>query len=84
MRRSQALDATSLLIDQNRGVAADRVTEVADKPPQRIGRGHIALKQNKAPGVGFLDELPFRGSETGSRQTRDKGAHLQQSGPNAR
>jgi hypothetical protein len=28
--------------------------------------------------------LPFRGSETGSRQTRDKGAHLQQSGPNAR
>jgi hypothetical protein len=28
--------------------------------------------------------LPFRGSETGSRQTRDKGAHLQQSGPTAR
>ena len=60
MRRSKALHAATLLIDQDRRLATDRSTKVSDQPPQNIGLRDITLEENDAPGIGLSEEPPFR------------------------
>jgi hypothetical protein len=44
MRRSKALDAAALLIDQNRRFAAHRGTELPDQASHIVRRRDIALE----------------------------------------
>src|SRR5215468_5133232 len=75
MRRPEALDAASLLVDQDRCLPSHRIPELANEPAQHIGRRYVAFEKNEPPRVRIADELLFVGGKARSRQSGNKRAH---------
>ena len=75
MRRAKALHPAALLIDQDRGIAADGTAEFADQPTQRVGTCDIPRENDETPGLRFAEELPFLIGQRRPRNAGDEGAH---------
>jgi len=75
MRRAKALHPPALLVDQDRGSAADNAAELADQPTQRVGTSDIPRENNETPGLRVAEELPFLVRQRRPCNAGDEGAH---------
>ena len=71
VRRTQAGDAASLLIDQDRSVAAHGLAHRAGQGANLLGRVHIAGEEDKAPGLRLGQEVPLLGRQFQPRDAKD-------------
>jgi hypothetical protein len=63
VRRAEALDPTSLLVDQDRRIRIfDRITQFTNKQNYLLWRLDIALKENKPPRPLRTDEFTLGGA----------------------
>ena len=49
MRRSKALDAPALLVDQDRGLPVEHVTHLVDQAAQLLWRSDVAPEHDQPP-----------------------------------
>jgi hypothetical protein len=74
VRRTQARDAATFLIDQNRGiVAAHGGAQIADQGAHLIRARAVAGEQDEAPRVGLVQQPPLIGAERASGDTDNRG-----------
>ena len=74
MRRLQPLHAPAFLVDQDRSIAPDRVTQRRHERAHLIGIGDIALEENEAPRLGFGQKRALVRGELRAGDSSDKGA----------
>jgi hypothetical protein len=63
MRRFQALNSTTLLIDQDRRLAADRLSQCRHQGTDLVWSLAVTLKQDEAARIAGGEELPFLGRQ---------------------
>ena len=81
MRRAEALHAAALLVDEHRGVAADRGAEIVDQPTQRVRARDIALENDQTPWLRIAEERAFRVGQRRSGNAGYEGAHVRRLAP---
>ena len=71
MRRPQPRYAAALLVDQNRGVAADAIAQRTNQLANLVGRAAIAPEENEADRIGGSKEIAFEGTEALAQTAQD-------------
>src|SRR5215831_8199240 len=80
MRRSQALDTSTLLINEHRGVPAHCVPKRLNKIRYLCWRTHIPLEDNEAPWFGVAEKRALTSGNAQSRQSGDERAYRHRRG----
>ena len=69
---TQSLHATALLIDQNRRIRPDRLSQVRVQCPDLTDIRQIAIEQDKAPRLRLTDEIPLPRSQNRAGYAHDE------------